>query len=1688
MQVAPLGFLSLILILITAVTVIAVIRRQSVASKRKKNNPPRDEALAEKEVESFSTKDADYDAEAVATPEKEEEGGEVAVKKKPNITLIVSIVLLGAVLIGVISSIGWCSSAPSADIAISHDAQLVFAPTEGGVSVVGYSNEYPEYIDTISIPRYYEGVPVVSIGDYAFAKLPSLNSVYISDTIRSIGEGAFEKNHHLHELYLGEGVTHIGERAFADCSVLSRFTLPASVEYIGREAFAECGNLHNVRAESIERWCAIEFADEYANPMSNGGVMLELGDELLNGRIHVPEGVVSIGDYAFCGFDDLNRIYIPSSVEYIGFMAMPTSGGTTIYCSHTERPFGWNDEWNFSNCAVVWGYDSDDDPFDPSFPDDSDGEQDESVVIVDELRLSWNDEGTGYTVIGIEDPYLSEITIPSEYNGYPVTAIDDGIFQYSPNLRYLCIPGSVTTIGIRAFASCSFLEELVLNEGVVTIGAEAFYGCSALTELTIPDSVQTIDSSAFECCGGLDSVTLGDGVERIGSYAFASCGMLTEVEIPESVSAIESYAFYDCTALERVTIPEGVDTVDAYVFTGSYKAVVYCEDDYQPDTWSYSWCESVATYWGHSTDGVFDYSYEVAERGYSVVNVLDKSATYLRLPEEHDGYSIVGFDHRAFWGCYDLNNLNVPSGVVWIRSGAFSSCNFLEKVYYGGTEEAWQNVSVSDMGNENLFAARFYWYSETQPAINGNYWYYDEYGQPTVWPHKNSEGLAYEPSADGESYILSGIGACTDTILLIPNLHDGLPVSAIAPVAFYGNEQITDVYIPDTVLEIGEGAFAACPNLSTVYIGEGVVAIGEVAFSNSPSLSKITVSSHNLTFESVDGNLYYLNPDGTREFIQYAIARDDAEFSVPEGITRIGAYAFMGATSLTRVQLPNTLRIIDECAFRDTGLELVDLNTTVVIHIGSWAFEDCTSLEMVYLNNILEGIAEGAFEGCIALDYIVIPESVTYLGPRVFTQCEGITIYCERTEPLSGWDYNWNDEGNPVVYDCYAGSAGLDYLISDDGKYFNVVGMGDCRDVNIIIPPLRSRNYPVPVRGIGFKAFYMKNIETVTLTDGIMYIGESAFDGCNQLVSVTLGESVEQIGLGAFNNCGRLAEVVNNSPLQITVWSGLNSSINVMPLTVVSGESTIDDESYLDYRFITVDSQSYLLGYYGEGMDIVLPESYNGGGYRISNYAFYGLNIESAVIPSGVTAIGTSAFNGASLSAVYIPATVTTVDRDAFYYCTNATVYCEAADLPYGWNSLWLYGGGRTVLDCGSIVGSQGLEYTLVDGSYYTVTGLGTCTDTEVVIPLIYDGLFVRAIGDDAFYNCDSLTSVTIPDSVTSIGNNAFSGCSSLTGVTISDSVTSIGYNAFYGCNSALYTEYEYGRYVGDDNNPYALLYELTNKNFTTYKIHEQTKIIGYGVFERCDSLTSVTIPDSVTSIGSSAFYNCGSLAGVTIGNGVTSIGDSAFWNCTSLTNISVDANNEYYSSLDGNLYDKNRTTLIQYAIDKTDTHFVIPSTVTSIGEMAFRCCDNLTGVTIPDSVTSIGNYAFAYCRSLTSVTIPDSVTSIGEGAFEICSSLTGVTIPDSVTSIDYYAFAWCSSLTSVTIPDSVTSIGNYAFYDCDSLDTVYYTGTAAEWGDISIDSYNSSLANAIRYYYSESEPTTVGNYWHYVDGVPTKW
>lgn len=199
----------------------------------------------------------------------------------------------------------------------------------------------------------------------------------------------------------------------------------------------------------------------------------------------------------------------------------------------------------------------------------------------------------------------------------------------------------------------------------------------------------------------------------------------------------------------------------------------------------------------------------------------------------------------------------------------------------------------------------------------------------------------------------------------------------------------------------------------------------------------------------------------------------------------------------------------------------------------------------------------------------------------------------------------------------------------------------------------------------------------------------------------------------------------------------------------------------------------------------------------------------------------------------------------------------------------------------------------------------------------------------------------------------------------------------------------------------------------------------------------TVIIPDSVTSISSDAFFGYTSFTSVTIPYSVKRIGPSTFKNCTSLESITVDSENSYYSSLDGVLFNKDKTKLIRYPRGKTATRYSIPNSVTDIGDSAFKHCKSLKSVAIPDSVTIIRDDAFYNCTSLESITIPDSVTSICRSAFQFCTSLKSVIIGNSVTRIGWHAFEGCASLTSITIPDSVTTIGEYTFTNCKSLKSI---------------------------------------------------
>ncbi|MDR2922187.1 MAG: leucine-rich repeat domain-containing protein [Treponema sp.] len=310
-------------------------------------------------------------------------------------------------------------------------------------------------------------------------------------------------------------------------------------------------------------------------------------------------------------------------------------------------------------------------------------------------------------------------------------------------------------------------------------------------------------------------------------------------------------------------------------------------------------------------------------------------------------------------------------------------------------------------------------------------------------------------------------------------------------------------------------------------------------------------------------------------------------------------------------------------------------------------------------------------------------------------------------------------------------------------------------------------------------------------------------------------------------------------------------------------------------------------------------------------------------------------------------------------------------------------------------------------------------TAMELVIPA---NLGITEIDDSAFFECKNIRVITIPASVVYIGDDVFSGCRSLTGIIVDER------NPAYSSADGV-------------------LFDKAKTTLIKYPEGKQSR--------------SYTIPTGVTKINYSALCECENLKVITIPASVVYIGNNAFLECRSLTGITVDERNPAYSSADGVLFDRAKTTLIKYPEGKQNRTYTIPTRVTSIESGAFSECIYLTDINIPASVTSIGEKVFYGCRSIRSITIPVGVTSIGVSAFFGCVNLESITIPSSVVSIEMGAFYGCVNLKSVALPESIVSIGNWVFIHCSNLSSINIPASVTKIGDSAF--YNTGLPAAIR-------------------------
>ena len=1528
------------------------------------------------------------------------------------------------------------------------------------------SETLPLYLDEnwdVDLYGYYTGVrEVVEDGDWKYAK-------QTNGKIAIIEYFGNEKNIDLTELSYGE-IENIGGYVFFFKDIES-IIMPDTVKQIQRYAFAENRNLHSVIIPA-----STEYIAQYA--FSNTGI-----EELT----FAGDCVKVIEKYAFSYTKSLKGVTLPSLLEKMGSYAFYHSGIETLTFS-ADSVISEIPQAAFAGTNLVY----------VRIPD--------SVTLINQNAfrechsLKNVTFGSGKDLRIMSNVFyntgLEQVSIPEnvEYIGEfafvglrGLTAFDvsennvnyaaiDGVLCNKSGTKIIAFPAgrkghfvvnkNVEVIGFGAFEN-SMLSSVTFEEGInlLTIGYRAFFGAENLTEITIPSSVVSIDYYAFARCANLTDIIFAEDNRISGIYegAFYGCIRLHNIVLPDSIMEISDYTFYGCTALKTLPISETseikaiysyamaytglrgefvipVTLIDIgdYAFQGTSLTGVIIPDDNAWDLLigigAFADCENIeeitVPFIGASFENTnitwFGYVFGAGSYRANAAYVPDS----LKKVHISDGISFVG--NGAFYGLETIEEIDVPASVSLLDYDSFV-----------GTKARYTLKNKISIKN-NVIPISFYntscsFFGE---GIIGDVVFAEGLTDIGAWAFYGCNSLTNIVLPDGvtsiESRAFEGCSALTSVV--IPD-----SVTLIADEAFQGCSSLMSVVLNDGVTDIGRGAFQGCSSLRSIVIPASVTSIRDTAFYDCINLNDVYISdiakwceisfgdykAHPLTYAK---NLY-LNGSLVTELV------------IPDSVTNIGDKAFFGCNSLTSVVIPDSVTSIGEYAFSGCNSLANIVIPDSVTSIGGRAFYECGSLTSIAIPKNVTSIEYGTFGFCRSLTSIVIPDGVNSIGGSAFQGCSGLMSIVIP------------DGVTSIEYGTFEGCSSLksivipDSVTSIDGHAF----WGCSSLTNIVIP-----NGMTSIEDETFS--HCKSLTNIVIPDSVTSIGAWAFQGCSGLTSIVIPENVTSIGDRAFGECYDLCCVYNNSNIPLTLGSDDNGCVAYYANIIVSADGSVqyrdgNDETYVitddKFMFRIRNGQYTLISYFGTEETVTLPRDIGGNSYDI--YSMGGVrnviipdgmtsitwgafsecsSLTSIVIPDSVTSIGSSAFSGcssltsivipdsvmsignsafsecSSLTSIVIPDSVTNIGESSFSGCNNVVFELSGSNTNFIFENgiLWSKDYSRI-----HYISSDVTSVEIPDG--VTSIGAGMFSDcsnlTSIVIPdsVIY-------IWDSAFSGCSGLTSVAIPDGVLSIGNSAFSGCSSLTSIVIPNGVTYIGYDAFRDCNSLTsiiipdgVTSIRPGLFSGCNS-------------LTSIVIPNGVTSIGYEAFSGCSSITSIVIPDSVTSIDRSAFWGCSSLRNIVIPDGVTSIGVGAFGGCRGLTSI------------------------------------VIPNSVTNIEWSAFSGCQSLSSIAIPDGVTSIEYGTFEGCSSLTSILIPDSVTSIGGRAFQGCSSLTSIVIPDGVTSIGYDAFHDCSSLTSIAIPASVTSIESSAFSGCNSLNAVYISDIA-KWCGIS---FGNSNANPLIY------------------------
>ena len=1351
-----------------------------------------------------------------------------------------------------------------------------------------------KYCDNLK--KVVVGENITGIGENAFQNCPTLETVDLADAkkLTYINDKAFA-NSSIKRIDIPDWITSIGTCAFQNCDGLTNIAIPASVTWIGNYAFQYCDNLATVdlsQAKGLKRINDYAFYECYG---------------LKN--IEIPNWITSIGNYAFYNCDNLTNVNIPNSVTSIGSQA-------------------------FYDC--------------------------DNLATIDLSQAKGLKSINAYEFYGCTG--LKNIEIPNW-----ITSIGNYAFYNCDKLTSVSIPNSVTLIGNHAFYDCDGLKEITIPNSVATIGDYAFYGCNNLVKADLSNAkkLTSIGYYLFYNCYNLTSVSIPNSVNRIGICAFYNCDGLTEITIPNSVTLINTYAFYDCDGLKEITIPEKVTSIGEYAFYS-------CDNLAKADLSNAKSLTSIGSYAfsnntnlktadlsnAESLTTINDYAFsscanleKVDLSGAKNLSYVNNNA-FLRCPKlksfgSSGGKAIYSADGKTLL-CYLAVSpdtaFTVPSTVTTIANNAFINCNKLKQVTIPS--------SVTSIGSY---------------AFNGC-------NNLAKIDLSKATGLT-----SFGSYAFSGCPKLATIDLSATSL------TTIGSSAFYGNDYLTEITLPESVTSIGENAFYDCDNLKKVTIPSSVTSIGNYAFYGCGKLAKVdfnkardltyigvntfnacaltTIDLSATSLTTIGSSAFYDNnylteitlPESVILIDSYAFSYCDnlKDVSIPESLTHLASNAFEGSsnvkftelngalylgnsrnpyvvlykassTDITECSINNKTKVIAQNAFSGcSNLKSINIPASVVA-INNCAFIGCVGLEKVSLPDNVD-IYSQVFYNCYSLASVDVPASVSYIGESAF--------YCVRNINYTGKFGSATQTWGALMRNGKMswGYTDGDFVFDDEAKTSLVAYIGSGGSIEI----------PESTVSINSDVFVgCKGITKVVIPDSVKYIYSDAFKGCTGLKTLKIGSGVTYIESNAFNGCP-IETLTYNTEAIGAMFADNNTlkTVNVgnkvtnIGYQAFQGCTNLTTVNFSNAKNLTtIEGQAF----YNSGLtELTIPQTVTSIG---ANAFAYCQNLKKVDLSNatGISVLNNLFFNCPSLESIVVPDWITDIDIIEFENCTSL----KSVTLGSGITS----------------IGNNAFSGCPIETLTFNTNYIGRKFENKTSLKKVTAGSKVTSIPDYAFSGCTNLSEINIGGNVASVGYNAFNGCSNITSVVTSS-------NADFS-NSGIF--------INNDGFRYRMYYKdkvtlASNSNSGRVVIPETVKagntftVIGIGseAFYECDDLTEVVIPKTVTTIGSNAFYECYGLTEITIPESVTTIGSKAFYGCDGL--LKVDLSNA--------------------------------KSLTRIENEAFYSCDNLAELDLEnaESLNFIGDWAIAYCPSLESIIIPKSVKNMGSYVFRSSSNISPI-------------------------------------------------------------------------------------------------